>query len=156
MLALFLDLGLRVGELASLRVEDIDLDAGTLTFYREKVDKVQVHALVNGSLSAARAYLIEGWDGPQEGALIVGSTRAGGLTDQPMTTRAISKRVRVLGQRIGVKGISAHDLRHFWATRAARMGTPLDRLMQAGGWSSPAMPMRYVAATRVANQGVSL
>ena len=28
--------------------------------------------------------------------------------------------------------------------------------MEAGGWASPAMPMRYVEAARIANEGVRL
>jgi integrase len=47
-----------------------------------------------------------------------------------------------------------HDLRHTWATCAARNATPLDRLQDAGGWSSTAMRLRYVEATKVANEGV--
>lgn len=68
--------------------------------------------------------------------------------------------MRELGAAIGVAGLSVHDLRHAWATRAARNGTPLDRLQDAGGWSSPSpaplspMPLRYVEAARVANEGV--
>ena len=91
-----------------------------------------------------------------------------------MTTRAISARVRALGVTVGLcelrtrttpkRGakeyklgtLSAHDCRHSWATMAVRKGTPIDRLMDAGGWSSPAMPLRYVEAVKIANQGVSL
>jgi integrase len=73
-----------------------------------------------------------------------------------MSERAITGRVAELGARIGVQGLSAHDLRHYWATRAARNGTPLDRLQDAGGWNSPAMPMRYIEAAKIANEGVRL
>jgi len=44
-------------------------------------------------------------------------------------------------------------LRHYWATRAALNGTPLDRRQDAGGWCSPAMPLRYVESAKIANQG---
>jgi hypothetical protein len=30
----------------------------------------------------------------------------------------------------------------------------IDGLQDAGGWSSPAMPLRYVEAAKVANEGV--
>jgi integrase len=73
-----------------------------------------------------------------------------------MTARALTACVRDLGAAVGLVGLSAHDLRHYWATRAARNGTPLDRLQDAGGWSSPAMPLRYVEAAKIANQGVLL
>ena len=45
-----------------------------------------------------------------------------------MTARALTARVHDLGAAVGLVGLSAHDLRHYWATRAARSGTPLDRL----------------------------
>jgi len=73
-----------------------------------------------------------------------------------ISTRKLTERVRVLGERAGIQGLSAHDCRHYWATQAARNGTPVDRLMDAGGWSSPAMPMRYVEAAKIANEGVHL
>jgi hypothetical protein len=39
---------------------------------------------------------------------------------------------------------------------AARNGTPIDRLQEAGGWASPAMPLRYIEAAAIANEGVKL
>src|SRR5205823_590873 len=42
LMCLLLDHGLRCGEVAALTPDSISLTDGTLTFYREKVDKVQV------------------------------------------------------------------------------------------------------------------
>ena len=130
---LLLDLDLRVGEVAGLTVGDFDLEAGRLTFFRPKVDKVQTYELINGSLQAAQAYIEQ--DAPEAGLLPRSSRKDG---------------------RLHGAGMSAHDCRHYWATRAAHMGTPLDRLQEAGGWSSPAMPLRYIEAAKIANQGVNL
>ena len=52
--------------------------------------------------------------------------------------------------------LGVHELRHIWATIAARSGTPIDRLMHAGGWTSYAMPLRYIEAGKIANEGVKL
>jgi len=156
-MALLLDLGLRVGELAALTVGDLDLQAGELRFYRQKVDKVQTHRLTHDALQAARVYLAQ--DAPPTGPLLRASRKSktgDNLTHAGMTARAITQRVRELGERIGVEGLSAHDCRHFWATQAARNGAPIDRLQDAGGWSSPNMPLRYVDAARIANEGVRL
>jgi len=155
MLALLLDHGLRVGELAGLQVTDLDLTAGELRFYRPKVDKLQTHKLTTDARRAARAYS-EAGDAPAMGPLLRASQKGGALTGAGMTERAITERVRTLGAAVGLAGLSAHDLRHYWATRAARNGTPIDRLQDAGGWSSPAMPLRYVEAAKIANQGVML
>ncbi|HNT23302.1 MAG TPA: tyrosine-type recombinase/integrase [Anaerolineales bacterium] len=161
LMALLLDHGLRCGEVAGLTVTDFDLKAGKLTFYRPKVDKTQTHKLTADTLRAARAYFEQ--DAPAIGGLWrmsaskqQGKAAAGTLTGPGMSERAITKRVCHLGRAVGVEGLSAHDCRHYWATQAARNGTPIDRLMDAGGWSSPAMPLRYVEAAAVANQGVKL
>jgi hypothetical protein len=52
-----------------------------------------------------------------------------------MTERAITKRVMMLGESIGLIGLSAHNCHHNWAAQAARNGTPVDRLQDAGGWN---------------------
>jgi integrase len=143
-----------VGEVAGLTVGAFDLKAGELRFYREKVDKVQTHRLSKDALDAARAYLAT--DAPPIGPLLRASRKGGKLTEAGLTARRISARVRTLGRAVGVKGLSAHDCRHYWATAAARSGTPIDRLQDAGGWASLAMPLRYVETAKIANEGVKL
>ena len=44
----------------------------------------------------------------------------------------------------------------YLATQAARNGIAVDRLQGAGGWNSPAMPLRYVESAKIANDGVKL
>ena len=152
MMELMLNLGLRVGEVAGMVIEGFDLRAGTVRFYRPKVDAVQTHELINGTWDAARAYLK---DCPKSGLLMRGSVRGGQLAGDKMSVRGITKRVRILGERVGLRGLSAHDCRHYWATQAAK-DTPLDRLQDAGGWSSYAMPLRYIETAKIANEGVQL
>lgn len=154
LMCLLLDHGLRVGEVAGLTVSTLDLEAGELRFYREKVDKVQTHRLASGTLAAARDYL--GRDAPALGPLLKSSRKGGALTHVGLSVRAITDRVCVLGKRIGVEGLSAHDCRHAWATRAARNKTDPFALQEAGGWSSLAMPRRYVETAKIANEGVIL
>ena len=71
-----------------------------------------------------------------------------------MAERSISIRVRTLGRRVGSAGLSSHDCRHYWATQWAGK-VDLFRLQEAGGWSSLAMPRRYVAWGQVANEGMA-
>jgi integrase len=150
LVCLLLDLGLRCGEVAGLDVGNVDIKAGEMRFYRPKVDVEQTHQLINGLQAAMADYLEH--DAPESGPLLRASRKGGKLTSVGMTERAITKRVRYLGQQAGIKGLSAHDLRHSWATMAVRNGTPIDRLQDAGGWASPAMPLRYVETARVANE----
>jgi len=154
MICLMANHGLRLGEVAALTVNCFDLDAGEVKFYRPKVGKTQTHKLDRVTLAAALAYL--GNYAPADGVIWRASSKGGDLGNQGMTERAITKRVAYLGKRAGVAGLSAHDLRHYWATMAARHGTALDRLQDAGGWNSLAMPGRYIAAAAIANMGVKL
>lgn len=65
-------------------------------------------------------------------------------------------RVEAMGRRLEVVDLSAHDSRNTWGSRAARSGTDLFALQEAGGWSSLAIPRRYVEAAQIANEGVKL
>lgn len=155
LMALLLDHGLRCGEVAGLRVTDFDAEKGLMTFYRPKVDKSQTHRLTLDTLLALKAWLAAG-DAPALGPILRGSRKGGALTHGGMSVRAITQRVRDLGRAMGIERLSAHDCRHYWATRATRQGTHPKALQQAGGWNSPAMVMRYVDEAEIANEGVIL
>jgi hypothetical protein len=64
--------------------------------------------------------------------------------------------VHTLGERIGLARFSAHDCCHARVEAAIRGKTDLKALQEAGGWNSPAMPLRYAAADEIANKGVIL
>lgn len=163
LMGLLLDLGLRCGEVALLTVDTLDLKAGYIKFNRPKVHKEQTHQLPKSLLRALRAAEKAGELLPA-GALVRGSTREyqgkdkdgkpytrpGKLQSKGMSERAITQRVNVLGQRIGVHGLSAHDCRHYWATKESRKNNPF-ALQEAGGWNSLAMPRRYTESAKVAN-----
>lgn len=154
LMCLLLDHGLRCGEVARLQVEGFDLVAGQMRFYRPKVDKIQIHQLTEDTLRAARRYFQT--DVPETGRLLRASAKNGQLGKPGMSEQAITGRVQELGRRLGIKHLSAHDCRHHWATRAAQGSTDPFSLQEAGGWSSLAMPRRYVEAAKVANQNVKL
>lgn len=153
LMCLLLDHGLRVGEVAHLKVSDFDLRSGEVHFYRPKVDKEQTHKLSADTLRAAYAWFYSG-HAPSEGPILRGSRKGGELTEAGMTERAMTDRVRVLGEQVGLRGLSAHDCRHYWATYWAGKVDVL-RLQEAGGWNSLAMPRRYVEESKIANEGMA-
>lgn len=155
LMCLLLDHGLRASEVSSLQIDDFDMESKQFTFYRQKVDKTQTHNMSRHTFEAVEAYMDAG-DAPTTGRLLRGSRKGGRLTDDGMNRFAISKRVRKLGEEIGIEKLSAHDCRHYWATRAVSAGTDAFALRDAGGWSSLAMPSRYVEAATVANERVRL
>jgi integrase len=155
LMCLLLDHGLRVGEVAALCITDFNLNEHELRFFRPKVNKVQIHRLTSDTQAALRSYLVNG-DSLKQGLLLRRSKKNEELGASGMSERAITARVRFLGEKLGVFGLSAHDCRHYWATSAARHGTDPFVLQEAGGWSSLAMPRRYVDDNDIANEGVKL
>ena len=155
LLALLLDHGLRAGEVALLKVASFDTAAGLLRFFRPKVGKTQTHRLTRDTGQALLAW-IESGDCPAMGEVLRGSVKSGELAEQGLGERAITERVRVLGEQIGLSGLSAHDCRHYWATRAISQGTDPFALQQAGGWTSQATVQRYVEDSKIANERVRL
>ncbi len=152
LICLLLEHGLRVGEVAGLTVDDIDLKMRAIRFYRPKVDKIQMHRLTPATFKALEAWFNSG-DAPEEGPLLRASRKGGALTGTGMTERGITGRVRTMGEEIGLEGLSAHDCRHYWATFWAGR-VDVIRLQEAGGWSSLAMPRRYIEDAEIANQGM--
>jgi integrase len=155
-LCLLLDHGLRVEEVAILTAKAFDMKAGTFTFYRPKVNKIQRHTMTADTRNAARVYLKHA---PDEGILwrksSKGTGKLSGQMSETSATRAINKRVELLGRHAGIDGLSPHDCRHYAATFEARKGTPVDRLVDMFGWNSPTMAFRYIEAAHIANDGTA-
>jgi len=137
MLCLLIEHALRCGELVALDVESIDLERNTLSIYSEKTHTFNVHELQERTEAAARIYLKQ--LGRNTGPLFTG------YHSQRITTRAINKRVGILGQELGLtqKRLSPHDLRHFFTFDALEHGLSLDLVQGIGGWTSPYMPLLY-------------
>ena len=147
LMALLVDVGLRCSEIADLTVSDfVGLDGlcPELHAYRRKTKNEGRYDLTTlpDVLEAARAYF-GGHGAPKSGPVFVASTPSGLLTGEPLTQRAIAKRVRVLGEQVGLEHLSPHDLRHYRATAFGERGRSTKFLMQWFGWSSPAMAVRY-------------
>ncbi len=149
MMGLLLNLGLRVGEVLSLRACDFDLEAGTLTLYRPAVGKTQRCNLVNGLWDTARSYIAQDVLDPQS-PLLRASVKGGTLSasNKGLTRFGIAKRVQKLGRMVGVENLSPYDLRHSWALRMARDKADPVALRDAGGWTSVVTPSRYIEAAR--------
>ena len=140
-MCLLIDHGLRIGEVVALLASDFDLDRGVLTFYRSKVDKTQKHRLSKDTHAAAETFI----------SSLEADGRVFAVVDRTLRTR-----VGQLGAAVGLDHLSPHDCRHYWATAATRNGTPIKALQDAGGWASPAMPLRYAESAEIANEGVKL
>ncbi|WP_258002228.1 tyrosine-type recombinase/integrase [Burkholderia sp. WAC0059] len=54
-----------------------------------------------------------------------------------------SKQWNAACKRVGIRHFRFHDVRHTWASWHVQGGTPLNRLMELGGWASYEMVLRY-------------
>ena len=148
--------GLRISEAAILTRQAFDLKAGTITFYRPKVDLTQTHVMTPDTRKAAVKYLEHA---PETGIIWRKTCKGTGKLSTQMSEvsaiRALSKRVEFLGQKYGIQGLSPHDARHTDATHESNSNTPLKRIMNKFGWKSPAMAMRYIEGSAIANEGTA-
>lgn len=146
MVCLGLEHGMRASELATLQVEDIDMTAGTIRIYRHKTGLEQFDHIQGNSLLALDAYFAEG-DAPDSGPLLRGSRKGGKLTHRGMSSSRISTRINEVARRILKRDdITAHDLRASFATWAARSGSDIFAIRDAGGWKTTAMVEHYIKA----------
>lgn len=162
LLCLLLDHGLRASEAALLTVDNFDIDSGEMTFYRPKVKGTDqewtTHKLTEETLAAVTAYIKERHPTPllADAPLLLATTRllkdgTGGelKARRPLSRVRISERVKWLGRQLGMPKLSAHDCRHYCATKMARLGYGVDELMAWFGWTSAQTAVRYVAAAEV-------
>ncbi len=142
---LWIDTGLRVGEMARVTLPHLYLEKRELhvlakgrrwrraVFSRETAEALQDWLAIRPSIAR-----------PGVDAVFVslGTFRGKGLTRDGL--RVI---VRKWGESIGVH-ISPHDFRRLFATLATRSGAPERIVAEAGGWNSTEMIRRYTSALK--------
>lgn len=164
LVCLFVFQGLRCSEVASLQTQHISLAEGTFTVERHKVNKRQTHDMHEQTLWAMQRYL-QGLQTETPRMLFEGVDRKAWTDthhvyhkahhkEDGLSVRAINERIGALGRVVSIENLSPHDLRHWWTTDLFKKKTPLDVVMQAGGWSSYKMPLAYRTDSTVANEGV--
>ncbi len=148
LMGLFIEHAFRVSEVASLDIEDLNLEVGTIIVYRQKTDDTQIHRLKTHTRLAIEDYLAK--TGRRSGPLLLG------YRGKRITRYGLYDRVRLLGEQLGIDHLSPHDLRHYWTYDALGNGTPVDRVQSGGNWKSPTMVLKYAKRTGIANEGVMI
>jgi integrase len=123
--------GLRRGELLRLKWSDLDWFAGMIKIRETKADTPR-HAPMNSIVQRTLLTL-------KESAKPAPSDRV-----FPFNARYLGRAFQRAVIKAKVGPFRFHDLRHCFASRLARLGANDRTLMEAGGWSSPAMLKRYV------------
>jgi len=144
-IAILADLGLRVGEVIGLNVDDLGHERGHRSLrFTGKGGKRRRRALTPASTAAVETYLLQraaDEGGPVEsGPLFVTATGA------RLDRHAVFRLVRRLAERAGIKAwaeLSPHSLRHAFATTARDEGVPLEDVQDAMGHADPRTTRRY-------------
>lgn len=140
---LFLDSGIRRGELAALLVTDLDLDYREVTVLG-KGRRTRTVAFGRKAAWALDRYLTARANHRQAEVpqLWLGEKGKG-----PMTGSGVFQMIQRRGQLIGAEGLHPHVMRHTWAHLMKSSNMSDDEIMKNAGWRSPQMLARYAAST---------
>ena len=117
-----LDLGLRVGEIAKLSLDDIDWHAGTVTLRRTKSRREDILPLPPATGRAIAEYLRFERPASTNRSVFV---RHVAPRDVPIGAHAVHRIVRDAYHRIGIAHGRVHALRHTFARQLLERGSSL-------------------------------
>lgn len=137
--AVLLDVGVRVSELCDIQLSDLNMATGELYIRSGKGDKPRPLRLGSKARRVVRRYLLKhrrlyGDDGPLF------------LTNHldPITRDTVRQMLRRLGKSSGVQNVHPHRFRHTAALNAVRAGMNLFELQMMLGHTTLEMTRRYV------------
>jgi site-specific recombinase XerD len=128
--------GLRLAEIASLRIENVNLNTGTLRVLRGKGNKDRVALFGSKAADALRSYLAS-----RECGLVFVNQRG-----RPLGGPGVQKIVRECGRRAGLPWIHPHLLRHAFATHLLDRGADLRYVQELLGHALVSTTQRYTHA----------
>ena len=140
-LRVLFDSGLRLSELAGLRLEDIDLRERMVYIARGKGGRPRVVPFGVKTAKALDRYFRVRRNHPARDLPAAWVGKKGAVT--PSGVRQIVQR---RGRQAGIVGLHPHALRHQFAHEWLSAGGEETDLMKLAGWSSRAMLSRYGAA----------
>lgn len=139
--------GLRVSEVISLELRDVDLRRQTVRVREGKNRRERLVYLSPDTVRAVGEYLEQrGW--PREGKLFV--SEKGQTKRRSLSIRGVQKRLEGYARRAGVR-ISCHGLRHSLATHLLNQGVRLVVVQELLGHAHVTSTQRYA---RLANRRV--
>lgn len=145
------DLLARASELVALRVEDVapaaEGDGVVIALRRRKTDtEARPYFIAGEAAEALRAYLDRA--GITAGVMFRAVHKGGQIGRLGLSPRDVSRILKARATQAGLPeaaGVSGHSLRVGMAVDLVGANVEMPKVMQAGGWSSPAMVARYSA-----------
>ena len=146
-LLLFLDGGLRLAELAGLRLADVDL-ADRLLYVAGKGSQRSGPRYRAVPLGARATRALDRYMRARRRHPLAERPELWlGVQGRTLGVEGVDKAVRRRGAQAGLKGIHPHQLRHTWAAAFRQAGGSEGDLLVLGGWRSRAQLDRYGKAS---------
>jgi len=144
---LFADSGIRLAELANLRLDsedgpDLDLDAGMVRVLG-KGRRMRVGSFGNRTAKALDRYLRARAQHPDDDLPWLWLGRRG-----RMTASGVRQMIWRRSEEAGVPRLHPHSFRHYFSDQFLKAGGQESDLMALNGWSSSEMVRRYAASNR--------
>jgi site-specific recombinase XerD len=135
---LFLDTGMRLFELAALRLSDLDLDVDHVAIVLGKGRRSRACPFGRKTTTALDQYLRERRRHPHSHLEALWLGRQGAVG-----TDTIQRMVKRRGNQAGIEGLHPHMFRHTFAHYFRSLGGSDSDLARLGGWRGTAMLQRY-------------
>ena len=140
------DTGMRVGELVSLEIEQVEEDASATIRTEKTVQRRQVFWNMDTDEVLHRLIVQRINSRAPTDWLFVGKSGTG---EKPLTTRAVQRIIQNACKLAGIKGhLSPHSFRHGFIHRLAFLGTPDAIIAQLVGHSTPFTIAHYTKLSR--------
>ena len=147
-LELFFSTGLRVSELCSLNIDDIDMSRGEFPV-RGKGEKIRVVFISDTAKQAVKEYLASRKDMAEVLFINVAKNSNQNKTDSPrLTPRSVERIVKHYAVKAGIsRKLTPHTLRHLFATDLLQNGADIRSVQMMLGHSSISTTQIYTHMT---------
>ncbi len=132
-----LQTGIRIGELAKLRVEDIDLENLTLHVPPFEDTRERIIPLNKSAAEAIKNYLPQRTKTPNHALFIT-------KTGRPLLIRNIRTAIDRYFKVAGIKGAKLNDLRHTWVAFQLQSGVPMTLVSKLAGHKRLSTTEKYL------------
>ncbi len=143
-----INVGLRIGDLLSLKIADVVDEAGNIRravgIKEQKTRKYREFELNKSAREAIRLYLEEAADFDSNTHLFTSRKGSGAIT-----TRSAHKIIKTTLRELGIKGnYGTHSLRKTFGYHRYNNGVKLETLQKVFNHSSSTVTLRYIGITR--------
>ena len=134
---LLLQTGIRIGELAKLRIEDIDLNNLTLHVPLFEDTRERMIPLNKSAAESVKSYLPQRAKTPNHALFVT-------KTGRPLLIRNIRTAIDRYFRVAGIKGTKVNDLRHTWVAYQLQAGVPITLVSKLAGHKRLSTAEKYL------------